>query len=128
MYPPPLSPFDSIEIERSGHGVRIRTRTVVEPDGPYLSGHFPGRPILPGVFLVDTLLRAVCAGVDGARLTVLRSARFTAPVLAPGEFTMRVEVTGDPATGPLTARARCHRGDGEPCARLEAQFDAGWSR
>lgn len=125
MHSPPLSPFDSIEIARTEHGVRIRTRTLVEPDGPYLSGHFPGRPILPGVFLVDTLERAVGAGVEGARLTVLRSARFTAPILAPGEFTMRIEVTGDPGTGPLNASARCHRGDGQPCARLEAQFDTG---
>ena len=27
----------------------IKAAVVVPPDGPYFAGHFPGRPILPGV-------------------------------------------------------------------------------
>jgi 3-hydroxyacyl-[acyl-carrier-protein] dehydratase len=54
-------------------------RYTVPADHPSLPGHFPGRPILPGVVLLDAVFRA--AGVEPARL--LR-AKFTAPV-GPGD-------------------------------------------
>lgn len=54
-------------------------------DHPALPGHFPGRPIVPGVILLDAVLRAIAARDAGlpppARL--LR-AKFLAPV-QPGQ-------------------------------------------
>jgi 3-hydroxymyristoyl/3-hydroxydecanoyl-(acyl carrier protein) dehydratase len=57
----------------------VTTLFEVPGDHPALPGHFPGRPILPGVVLLDAVLQA--AGLGQAHL--LR-AKFTAPVL-PGD-------------------------------------------
>ncbi len=63
----------------------------VPPDHPALPGHFPGRPIVPGVLLLDAVLRAVAAAGRNPPARLLR-AKFPAPVL-PGE---EVEITLDP--------------------------------
>lgn len=52
-------------------------------DHPALPGHFPGRPIVPGVLLLDAVMQAI-AERDGAAPTQLLHAKFTAPV-GPGE-------------------------------------------
>ena len=54
---------------------------------PSLEGHFPGRPIVPGVVLLDEILAIVAPG-GAAALPVVR---FVRPV-RPGET---VEVRGD---------------------------------
>lgn len=56
-------------------------------DHPAYAGHFPGRPILPGVVLLDAALQALAVeqGVDaGQALAQLKSAKFHRPV-TPGE-------------------------------------------
>jgi 3-hydroxymyristoyl/3-hydroxydecanoyl-(acyl carrier protein) dehydratase len=53
---------------------------------PSLPGHFPGRPIVPGVVLLDATLACLPPGL------VLLSAKFTAPVL-PGDA---IEVSSEP--------------------------------
>ena len=46
---------------------------------PALPGHFPGRPIVPGVLLLDAVLEA--ARADGHTPVGVRRAKFAAPVL-----------------------------------------------
>lgn len=57
----------------------------VAADHPTYAGHFPGRPILPGVVLLDEALHALAASMNrnaaGARI---KSAKFLSPVV-PGE-------------------------------------------
>lgn len=55
-------------------------RFTVPADHPCLPGHFPGRPVVPGVVLLDRVMAA--AGLGGAAR--LPSAKFLRPVL-PGE-------------------------------------------
>jgi 3-hydroxymyristoyl/3-hydroxydecanoyl-(acyl carrier protein) dehydratase len=57
----------------------LAARVVVPAEHPALPGHFPGRPIVPGVLLLDAVLQA--AGMDQGRL---RFVKFTAPV-QPGD-------------------------------------------
>lgn len=58
---------------------------VVPPDHPAFAGHFPGRPIVPGVVLLDQALRFAEAmlGVHAGRWQV-GNAKFLSPV-GPGE-------------------------------------------
>jgi 3-hydroxyacyl-[acyl-carrier-protein] dehydratase len=65
-------------------------RFVVPADHPSLPGHFPGRPIVPGVVLLDHVL-ALVAGPRSV-IAALPSTKFIAAV-APGEM---IEVTADP--------------------------------
>ncbi len=55
----------------------------IEHDHPAYAGHFPGRPILPGVVLLDRAQRALEAACD-CRITGLAQAKFLSPV-TPGE-------------------------------------------
>ena len=57
----------------------------IAADHSAYAGHFPGRPILPGVVLLDAALHAL-AGVLGnpAASGQIKSAKFLSPVL-PGE-------------------------------------------
>ncbi len=74
-------------------------------DHPCLPGHFPGRPLVPGVVLLDAVFQAVGEAGHG-RVTRLRHAKFRAPVgpgvsveiglqlLAPGRVGFRCQEGG----------------------------------
>lgn len=56
----------------------------VPADHPAFAGHFPGRPILPGVVLLDEALRAARELLPAARGWAIPQAKFLQPV-APGD-------------------------------------------
>ncbi len=57
----------------------------IAADHPAYAGHFPGRPILPGVVLLDAALHALAARASmQAGPVQLKSAKFLSPAL-PGE-------------------------------------------
>lgn len=56
----------------------------IAADHPAYAGHFPGRPILPGVVLLDAALHALAARQGMAGPAQLKSAKFHSPV-QPGE-------------------------------------------
>jgi 3-hydroxymyristoyl/3-hydroxydecanoyl-(acyl carrier protein) dehydratase len=61
---------------------RTHTTSLCIPGShPSLAGHFPGRPIVPAVVLLDCVLDEAqrCFGL--ARVTGLAQAKFTAPLL-----------------------------------------------
>lgn len=59
-------------------------RFVTRPDHPALAGHFPGRPVVPGVLLLDRVAAAARATWGLGPLRGLPRAKFAAPVL-PGQ-------------------------------------------
>ncbi len=62
----------------------------IPADHPSLPGHFPGRPIVPGVVLLERVMEAIeAAGADIGALR-LPQAKFLQPLLP--EETARVEL------------------------------------
>jgi len=51
---------------------------------PSLPGHFPGRPVVPGVVLLDEAFTLILAQWPGRMVTGLPSVKFTQPV-RPGQ-------------------------------------------
>jgi 3-hydroxyacyl-[acyl-carrier-protein] dehydratase len=75
----------------------------VRGDEPFLKGHFPGQPLMPGVILVEAVaqLAGVIAQCDprhpplrDLKLTAIRAAKIQGTA-APGEtFRLEAEITG----------------------------------
>ncbi len=76
----------------------------IAPDHPCLAGHFPGRPLVPGVILLEQVAQAVRARHD-LRLVRIIEAKFLAP-LGPDE-PARVLLEG----APPRLRFEIRRGD-----------------
>lgn len=89
----------------------MRTTLEIPRAGPFFEGHFPGRPILPGVALLDLALRALDPGRTLVRLELVRLRR----VVLPGE---RLDIE---AQGAGTVRCLIRRG-GEVVASADAVF------
>jgi 3-hydroxyacyl-[acyl-carrier-protein] dehydratase len=123
---PHRDPFLFVDaiVERSE--TRIVTEWTPRADAPFFRGHYPGRPIVPGVLICESAIQAgaiLCSGdravADGSVpvLAKIADARFRRPV-APGE-TLRFEVTLDErlaAARYMTAKATC---GGESVLRVQ---------
>lgn len=93
----------------------VVTEVDIAPDAPVFAGHYPHFALLPGVFTLEAVHRAVerhAADTGGPppRLTLVRSARFAAPVL-PGD-TLVVDCTIKPYEGGRDVTATCSTGRG----------------
>jgi 3-hydroxyacyl-[acyl-carrier-protein] dehydratase len=103
-------------------GKRVVARKLVRPDEWYLSGHFPGRPVMPGVLIVEALAQtgavavlseeqnrgklALFAGIDDVRFK---------RIVEPGE---ELELTCE------LERVRGPIGRGKASARVDGQLAA----
>ncbi|MCI4569165.1 hypothetical protein [Lysobacter sp. CFH 32150] len=66
---------------------------VIPADHPSLPGHFPGRPIVPGVVVLERVLEAIEAAHGPLGALRLPQVKFAQPLL-PGE-TARIELAGE---------------------------------
>jgi 3-hydroxyacyl-[acyl-carrier-protein] dehydratase len=65
---------------------------------PFFAGHFPGRPIVPGVLLIEALAQIAglaCAKTagGGAGMLVHADVRFESPIVPPADVELRATVT-----------------------------------
>ena len=61
---PHREPFLLIdEVLELDPGSRVVARKSVQPDEWYLSGHFPGRPVMPGVLIVEAMAQTGAVAV-----------------------------------------------------------------
>ncbi|HET7844538.1 MAG TPA: hypothetical protein VFL14_10335 [Xanthomonadales bacterium] len=67
------------------------TTTVrVRGDHPSLPGHFPGRPIVPGVVLLDLVLAEAARAFGPLAAQALPQAKFLAPLLPEQDATLEL--------------------------------------
>ncbi|MBV9510966.1 MAG: hypothetical protein JO303_11870 [Caulobacteraceae bacterium] len=57
------------------------SRFLVPAAHPSLPGHFPGRPVVPGVLLLDEAFALILRTREGARLAAIEHVKFAAPVM-----------------------------------------------
>jgi 3-hydroxyacyl-[acyl-carrier-protein] dehydratase len=115
-----------IELEPGVRAVGIKA---VSGGEPFFPGHFPGKPIMPGVLIIEAMaqLGAVCLlTTDGppGRLVLfggIKDARFRVPVL-PGDV-LRLEIQVTRSRGPIgQGSARAQLADGRLAAEAELTF------
>jgi 3-hydroxyacyl-[acyl-carrier-protein] dehydratase len=91
--------FGRPRVETRANG-RLTTVVTAGPADPVFAGHFPGRPVLPGVYLLQwahqtALLALADEHTDRAarpRLARVETARFQRPVLPGDDVRSEVEV------------------------------------
>jgi 3-hydroxymyristoyl/3-hydroxydecanoyl-(acyl carrier protein) dehydratase len=73
----------------------VETVLTVARDHPAYEGHFPGRPILPGVVMLAEVLAAIEAATSvPAERWEIANAKFLEPVLPGAPLTLVHEATG----------------------------------
>lgn len=108
----PLLP--AARVVRLGPG-EVVAEVDIDPDALVFQGHYPHFALLPGVFSLEAVHRAVRrhaveTGAPPPRLAQVRSARFAAPVL-PGD-TLTVDCTITARAGGRDVTASCSTGRG----------------
>lgn len=112
-------------VERfDAEALSLTARAVVPAES--FSGHFPGKPILPGVVMIEMLAQAMaCVGaLSGERglgmLTGVERARFRGMVELPAELEIEVQIT-DRRFGLTLARGSVRAGGKSVCtAQIQA--------
>lgn len=120
----PMLLLDRIEaVDPSGARIRVRRR--IDPADPVFGGHFPARPIYPGVLLVEAMAQAALATMPfvrsasaavptdyaspSPRFTRVREAAFFAAVLPGDEILVHAQAIDDGLL--LSALGQVYRGD-----------------
>jgi 3-hydroxyacyl-[acyl-carrier-protein] dehydratase len=82
-------------------GTSARARYTLSPDADFLAGHFPGRPIMPGVLIVEALAQTGALAVlseeeNRGKLALfagIEKARFRRPVVPGDTLDLAMELT-----------------------------------
>lgn len=116
-----LAPITVVVDPQPDNEFRARTSLTVIEDEPVFAGHYPGRPIFPGVCLLDTALRS--ARMTGpsvaARPVEIEAARFTGMVV-PGDV-VTVDLSWQQRDSDWRCSARVSTGAGE-VARIRLRY------
>jgi 3-hydroxyacyl-[acyl-carrier-protein] dehydratase len=110
-YAKPLEAIDQVLRLDSGG---ITTAKLLSGDAPWCEGHYPGQPIFPGVFIIESVHQAVrrflAATSARPRLLEVRTARFLS-MLRPGDvLECDCRCTRVDEGAGLEVKARCRAG------------------
>jgi 3-hydroxymyristoyl/3-hydroxydecanoyl-(acyl carrier protein) dehydratase len=89
----------------------------IAADHPCLAGHFPGRPVVPAVLLLELVAEALQAQIGGIGLRNLPSVKFLRPLLPLQP--LQLQFRADLELGRASFRCEC---DGTLVARGELRF------
>ncbi len=105
-------------------GWKIRAVKNVTFNEPFFPGHFPHRPVMPGVLQIEAMAQAGCLAVvdpDGPEMDVaiagINEARFRRPVVPGDQLVLTAEITKDRGQI-MVLRCQMHV-DGELAAEAE---------
>ena len=109
-------------------GKRVVARKVVRPDEWYLAGHFPGRPVMPGVLIVEAMAQTGAVAVlsepeNAGRMALfagIDNVRFKRIVEPGDELELICEL--ERVRGPIGRGVASARVDGELAARGTLTF------
>jgi 3-hydroxyacyl-[acyl-carrier-protein] dehydratase len=109
-------------------GERVVARKTVRADEWYLTGHFPGRPVMPGVLIVEAMAQAGAVAVlsqeeNRGRLALfagIDDVRFKRIVEPGDELELRCDL--ERVRGPIGRGKASARVDGELAARGTLTF------
>jgi 3-hydroxymyristoyl/3-hydroxydecanoyl-(acyl carrier protein) dehydratase len=80
---PHRAPFLWIDrVEELAPGIRCAAVKWIDPEEPALRGHFPGRPILPGIFLIEAVAQTAGVMLGAALGTAAAPESGATPLLA----------------------------------------------
>ncbi len=93
---------EGTEPEKSRTGRTAVATKNVTINEPFFMGHFPGRPIMPGVLVVEAMAQAGCMAFyrDGdppmdVAIASIREARFRRPVVPGDSLKLTAQITRD---------------------------------
>lgn len=117
------APIVTVDDWTSGNG-EVCGRWRVTGTDAYQPGHYPGNPVVPGVFVIESAFQLVAAHsalVDGRLLVLARivSARFVSPVRIGDTLVFRASCQYLGAL--VTANVTAAEADGRPVARLQLE-------
>ena len=126
---PHRQPFMLIDtIEEMEPGVKAVAKKCVSYNEPFFQGHFPGEPVMPGVFIIEALAQTGAVAIlslpenkgKTAYFAAINSAKFKKKVI-PGDVLMLeteiIKVKGPMGIGKATATV-----DGKVAVQAELTF------
>jgi 3-hydroxyacyl-[acyl-carrier-protein] dehydratase len=106
--------LDDVRVIDAEHFLAVRH---IRCDDAYLEGHYPGFPLYPGVFLVESACVAARSIYGMAWLTSVESVRFQAPLRPGDELHLYVSVQENDGTT-LALKVLATQAGGQQIARM----------
>ena len=102
------------EIRETGSGLHVLAQVTIDPNNPILAGHYPGRPIFPGVCVIECAHHAVLIAAHscGFRpiMKAILSARFRNAVFPGDVLAIQLVITRNDAWWDVAATLQSERG------------------
>ena len=78
-------------INRQKRNVAMADKFLIPTDHPSLQGHFPGNPIVPGVVILNEVVRLIEQKITSRAIVGIRSVKFIKPLRPGGEVVLFVD-------------------------------------